>query len=85
MNTTLLDDTQSDEDIVHTHEFTSHSTPVRPVSPEDQIRNDAASVIPRVPLPGEANASQSESASYSPEASARDLRNLTAEDIHENY
>lgn len=85
MNTTLLDDTQSNEDIVHTHEFTSHGTPVRPVSSEDQIRNDAASVIPRVPLPGEASDNQGKPVSYSPEGSARDLRNLTAEDIHENY
>jgi hypothetical protein len=85
MNTTLLDDTQSNEDIVHTHEFTSHGTPVRPVSSEDQIRSDAASVIPRIPLPGESNPENSERVSYSSETSIHDLNDLTAEDIHENY
>ncbi len=71
-------------------QFTQHSTTIRPLSAEDDIREAANAVVPRVPL-GEDETTASSATTTSPvygsdgEArhAASDLDSLTAEDIRD--
>lgn len=82
---TVLDDTQYDEEQAEPKNFTQHGMTVSPVSSEEDVRQDAASVIPRIPLPGETPGATDVASSYSPGHPRQNLDELTAEDIHENY
>ncbi|QHN42669.1 hypothetical protein GII36_02250 [Candidatus Mycosynbacter amalyticus] len=82
---TVLDDAQQDDEQAELKNFTQHGMTVSPVSSEEAVRRDAASVIPRIPLPGETLETVGETHSYSPDHSTQNLDELSAEDIREDY
>lgn len=82
---TRLDDTQTETTgSAASQGFSQHGTPVQPVSSEDAIRQDAANVVPSIPLLGEHDSDESTAIMYAPDRS-EDISDLTAEDIREDY
>lgn len=81
----VLDDTQHDDEQTENRNFTQHGMTISPVSSEEEVREDAASVLPRIPLPGESLDATDEPHAYSPDHSTQNLDELTAEDIREDY
>lgn len=84
-NNTILDGAQQSEARSASANFSRHSPSIQPLTPEDEIREEAASVVPRIPLPGESSDETVNTSSYTPGGNRSNLDSLTAEDIRDDF
>ncbi len=80
-----IDDTGREPTAADVHNFTKHSHPVEPISPEEDIETEASNVVPVVPLPERKQTTQIQAAE---DHDARDIKQsninkLSAEDFYE--
>lgn len=83
----LIDDPLYDSDAADTAHFTKHAVPLQPVSSEEAIRTAAEFVVQTVPLPelDDATSEKASSPTYGTAAAPKNIDELSAEDIRENY